>query len=151
MRRASTPKGNPAGVQARKELVATKVVAIKRARRRTMIVLLSIFVVCLVAIFATVNSKVQSVQAIAGGGLVVGFFDGLFLLLVCLWSLFGVADPWLTIDEYRALPGAMDDDGEHRCISCGHRGIYRRTIYRTRTALAACSKCEAPLWAGTNS
>lgn len=53
----------------------------------------------------------------------------------------------LTVDEYKSLPGSTDSHGHHRCIACGNKGIYRRTIYRTTTTLAACSKCEQPLWA----
>lgn len=47
---------------------------------------------------------------------------------------------------YYTIPGSKDQNGEHRCIHCGHRGIYRHTQYKTTTTEADCSKCKAPLW-----
>lgn len=72
-------------------------------------------------------------------------FPVCFVLLV--FSLFSSSTQRLTVDEYKALPGSTDRDGNHRCIACGNKGIHRRTIYRTTTTVAACSKCEQPLWA----
>lgn len=48
--------------------------------------------------------------------------------------------------EYSVLPGAVDARGNHRCVECGRRGIWRRTVYKTNTTIAACSNCQAELW-----
>ena len=48
--------------------------------------------------------------------------------------------------DYYTVPGSKDINGEHRCIWCGHRGIYRHGEYRTNNEHAACSKCKTSLW-----
>lgn len=51
----------------------------------------------------------------------------------------------LSVLEYARLPGALVEGG-HQCISCGNRGIYRHTPYKTTTTLADCSRCKTALW-----
>jgi hypothetical protein len=76
---------------------------------------------------------------------------GLAALALCLLGLvvwFGVnLNAWSESDYY-SVPGSRDDDGEHRCIQCGHRGIYRHGEYKTNAEHAECSKCKQPLWSG---
>lgn len=48
--------------------------------------------------------------------------------------------------DYYSIPGSRDSTGEHRCIHCGHRGIYRHGQYKSNTKYADCSKCKANLW-----
>lgn len=52
---------------------------------------------------------------------------------------------WDEVDYY-TVPGSKDINGEHRCIWCGHRGIYRHGEYKTNNEHAACSKCKTSLW-----
>lgn len=52
---------------------------------------------------------------------------------------------WTEADYY-SIPGSKDSNGEHRCIHCGHRGIYRHGEYKTNNEHAKCSKCKEHLW-----
>jgi len=52
----------------------------------------------------------------------------------------------LRVAEYYQVPGSKSEDGEHLCIFCGGRGIYKHTIYQTYSTLADCSKCKKNLW-----
>lgn len=54
-----------------------------------------------------------------------------------------------TEDDYYSVPGSRDEQGEHRCIVCGHRGIYRHGEYKSNAEYADCSKCKTNLWVGT--
>jgi hypothetical protein len=57
------------------------------------------------------------------------------------------ADRWLTRGEYYSITGALDQRGEHRCIFCGARGIFRQGQYATNNSFAKCSKCQKSLFA----
>lgn len=48
--------------------------------------------------------------------------------------------------EYYTIPGSRDAENGHRCISCGHRGIYRKGEYKSNVVEAECSKCKQYLW-----
>jgi predicted RNA-binding Zn-ribbon protein involved in translation (DUF1610 family) len=72
-------------------------------------------------------------------GAIVGFL--VFTLWALLWG-----PGMLNVSEYYTVPGSRDADGEHRCISCGHRGIYRKGEYRSNTVEAHCSKCGFHFW-----
>lgn len=48
--------------------------------------------------------------------------------------------------EYAALPGARDAHGNHRCVYCGNRGVWKHTPYKTNSTIAACSKCKKELY-----
>lgn len=52
----------------------------------------------------------------------------------------------LTEAEYYRISGSRFADGSHRCVDCGHRGIWRHTVYGTNTTLADCSRCKRSLW-----
>lgn len=54
---------------------------------------------------------------------------------------------WLSKGEYYAFRGSRLDNGKHRCVFCGGRGIYRRGEYKSDNRYAYCSKCESPLFA----
>jgi len=69
---------------------------------------------------------------------------GVLLLL----TLLGSSEVRLTEAEYYVLPGSRDTRGEHRCIHCGHPGIYRSSPYETNHTNADCSKCRTALWQG---
>lgn len=87
--------------------------------------------------------------------LVVAFFlsgaDILSTILVGLFtSIFYVAilKATLTINEdfYYTIPTSKDINGEHRCIFCGNKGIYKNTIYRTSITQHSCTKCRKSLF-----
>jgi hypothetical protein len=48
--------------------------------------------------------------------------------------------------EYRELPGAQDTEGQHRCVHCGGRGLWKRTPYKSNSTIAACSSCKTELF-----
>lgn len=50
--------------------------------------------------------------------------------------------------DYYSIPGSRDDSGNHRCIRCGNRGIFRKGEYKTANKYANCSKsdCSEPLF-----
>lgn len=53
----------------------------------------------------------------------------------------------LTKAEYYSLPHARDEDGKHRCIRCGYKGI-DRTPGDIAQAKHRCSRCAQPLFKG---
>ena len=53
---------------------------------------------------------------------------------------------WLCSSKYYSFPGSRFQDGKHRCIFCGAKGIYRKGEYKTNNKYAYCSKCESPLF-----
>ncbi len=59
--------------------------------------------------------------------------------------LHGDENRWLTPREYYSLPGSSSG-GEHRCIFCGSRGIYRKGEYKTDNTYARCPKCKEGLF-----
>ena len=54
---------------------------------------------------------------------------------------------WYTPTEYYSIAGSRFENGEHRCIHCGHKGIWRKGRYRTSNVYSFCSKCRKPLYA----
>lgn len=52
----------------------------------------------------------------------------------------------IRMKDYYGLPHSRDADGEHRCIFCGNRGVWRRGEYRTENTHAHCSKCQEHLY-----
>lgn len=68
-----------------------------------------------------------------------GLFIGALLFL-------GGIKSTLSAKAYYRLPGTQGVDGEHRCVMCGWRGIYRSTIYKTQTVTASCAKCKTHLF-----
>lgn len=65
--------------------------------------------------------------------------------VLAVFALF-YSNKFLSRDAYYSVSGSTDDEGEHRCLKCGHRGIHRSTVYKTETTEAHCSKCRFPLW-----
>ena len=106
--------------------------ALKTLRRSKLITRLCILGCGLTAGFLVMGGE--------GGGFIAGIV--VLGLTLFLGSHFGR----IRRSEYAALPGARDTDGSHRCITCGRRGIWRRTVYKTNTTIAACSNCKTDLW-----
>lgn len=106
------------------------------------------------ALKALKRIKLMNQLFIVGFGLVMvfllmgskegGFLGGIFVFAITVFL--GIFFGRIRRGEYSALPGARDRDGNHRCVTRGRRGIWRRTVYKTNTTIAACSNCKADLW-----
>lgn len=85
------------------------------------------------------------------GGLVMGYELHTIVLLSALAGALLTAvfyqDPlrYLSQQEYYGLPGSRDN-GKHRCVMCGHPGIYKHGQYKSDNVFSDCSKCEAQLF-----
>lgn len=81
----------------------------------------------------------------------VYFFKSLYLALAILVTYL-VVTIWADIvdrleqAEYAALPGAVDAQGNHHCVFCGHQGITQRTTKSSNWTISACSHCKEPLY-----
>jgi hypothetical protein len=52
----------------------------------------------------------------------------------------------LNESEYRTLPGSTDESGKHRCVYCGHRGVYKHGEYKSNTTWHDCTGCNRTLF-----
>lgn len=99
-------------------------------------------------------ARSNTALTIAAAVLVVGVGYG----LVKEYGLLVIASPILALFVYNILENsrrrtitpwkALGQDGEHRCIFCGNRGIYRKGEYRTDKKYSSCSACGAFLFPG---
>ena len=48
--------------------------------------------------------------------------------------------------HYYAIPHSRDPQGQHRCIFCGHRGIFLKSQDRANRTHNHCSRCEELLF-----
>lgn len=48
--------------------------------------------------------------------------------------------------HYYGIAHSRDNNGNHRCIFCGNRGIYKQGEYKTNNTHCHCSKCEKLLY-----
>lgn len=67
-------------------------------------------------------------------------------IVAWMFSLIGLTKTENNEQEYYSLPNTKNDNGQHQCLFCGHRGIYKSTIYKTNTVVSKCSKCEEELF-----
>ena len=65
-------------------------------------------------------------------------------VIACAWTIW--LEQRVSQKNYYALPHAHDEEGEHRCIFCGGRGIYRKGVYKSSTVHSNCSKCQKRLF-----
>lgn len=73
-----------------------------------------------------------------------GFAGQIVTLIACIWTV--LLAHRVSQKNYYALPHALDEEGEHRCIFCGGRGIYRKGVYQSTTVHSNCSKCQQRLF-----
>ena len=73
------------------------------------------------------------------------YFLAFWVVLVVTVTFMG-RDRWLSQAEYYSITGSCDHNGEHRCIFCGNKGIYRQGEYAGNTKYAQCSKCQEALF-----
>jgi hypothetical protein len=124
----------PAGREAFNAIVLLKRARAQRKRK-------SFFVTALVLAFAAAVVYLVSAE---GNLLTVEITGGLAAFCLLASAVLGPAD-W-TSGEYYLVPGSRDASGEHRCIHCGHRGIFRKGQYKSNEVEANCSKCSRNLW-----
>jgi hypothetical protein len=79
-----------------------------------------------------------------GGQLLPFVFFGTVTLLFPIMAL--SATKIVTEEFYYTIPTSKDIHDQHHCIFCGHKGIYKSTIYRTSTVVSTCSKCKKKLF-----
>lgn len=65
----------------------------------------------------------------------------LLFAMKCYDSVNGVSEL-----EYRALPGASDASGKHRCVYCGKPGVYRHGGYASSSTWHQCTGCRKHLF-----
>lgn len=85
-----------------------------------------------------------AVVASAAAAVFFGAIAALFVVVPALGIGF-----WLyriSSKDYYALPHARDASGNHRCIFCGNKGIYRKGEYKTNNTHRSCSKCQKHLF-----
>lgn len=70
------------------------------------------------------------------------------LTYVAIMYLFTSGDGkrWLTANEYYSIVHSRYRNGQHRCIKCGSKGIYKSTPYRSNRTNCQCSKCSFPFY-----
>lgn len=70
-------------------------------------------------------------------GLLVYTFSGLLVLAFFMYNL----SYDLNSTEYYSIKYSKVD-GQHRCIYCGNKGIYKSTVYKEGTLISKCSSCQ---------
>lgn len=71
-----------------------------------------------------------------------------FILFILPFAMVFWVNParWLSSNEYYSISGSRFENGSHRCIFCGAKGIYRKGQYKTNNTYSYCSKCGKPLF-----
>ncbi len=69
-----------------------------------------------------------------------------FMTVALIMMIFITPNTTLHRDHYYTLSSSMTRNGNHQCIFCGGRGIYRSTIYRTNITIARCTSCQRILF-----
>lgn len=79
-----------------------------------------------------------------------GYHDGWTIgpAVVAFFGLTILHSPnrWLFRGEYYRIPGSAYPNGDHRCIFCGNKGIWRQGEYKGNSTYARCSKCQESLF-----
>ena len=68
------------------------------------------------------------------------------ILVVAAFIYFGMVGDWMTPYEYYSIRGSRYANGDHRCVYCGWRGIWRKGEYQGNTTYCRCSKCKKALF-----
>lgn len=72
---------------------------------------------------------------------------GIFIVMAIVSLTFFInPNRWLSPAEYYSFTGSRFENGQHRCIFCGAKGIYRQGEYKTNNKYARCSNCESSLF-----
>lgn len=70
----------------------------------------------------------------------------LFAAVALASLLFTNPNRWLSEKEYYSFTGSRTVNGDHQCLFCGHKGIYKKGEYGTQNVYASCSKCKKQLF-----
>lgn len=124
--------------QSQDELVALKdrITQAARARNRSLLPVLAGLVCFLLGAYLVKDGWDNLYVFISG--------VSAFALMIDMFNHNG--QRWLYPAEYYSIAGSRDNKGEHRCISCGHKGVYTQGQYRTNAKFSSCSKCKKPLF-----
>lgn len=123
-------------------LAAATAIDARRARL-TLIVRVS----CTLAVSVGLAAYLLTNKATTGSNALAFWGGGTAIAAAIAWLGINLRS-WSERDYY-SVPGSRDEQGEHRCIGCGHRGIYRHGQYASNAEYANCSKCKTRLWVGT--
>lgn len=82
--------------------------------------------------------------ALMTAGLVGPRWEGSVLLLVPFFAMAIFALRIKKWDYYAIAHSRVD--GEHRCIFCGNRGIWRKGVYKSNEVIHNCSQCKKELY-----
>jgi cold shock CspA family protein/predicted RNA-binding Zn-ribbon protein involved in translation (DUF1610 family) len=85
--------------------------------------------------------------------IVIGLLPNVSFVVSVFGALFGLCyfktpvKTRMSKSAYYTIPHSKDEHGNHRCLVCAAKGIYRSKPYQTVTTIADCSKCGFELWA----
>jgi ribosomal protein L37AE/L43A len=82
---------------------------------------------------------------VTSGNLKFFAISAIVLGLLCLTLYFKIKKA-VVEDFYYTIPSSKDEQGNHRCIFCGNKGIHKSTIYRTSITVNTCTKCRKQLF-----
>ena len=69
------------------------------------------------------------------------------ITVIILWGFYPFQTGWLHGSTlYYKIDGSTDAQGNHRCIRCGNRGIWRSGQYKSNDVHCYCSQCRFSLW-----
>lgn len=97
------------------------------------------------------NQARKSLMCVGIGAIftVIGWFAFNGLVLLAVVAITGFACyivTRFTSQNYYSIPHSTDFSNTHRCIFCGHRGIYKQGEYKTKNTHNSCSKCKTHLF-----
>lgn len=96
--------------------------------------------ILVIVIFAIIFGVV----ALLAGDIIGILFGAAITSIFFLFFFF--AKKTVTEKYYYTIPTSKDNEGNHHCIYCGNKGIYKNTIYKTNTVVNSCSKCKKQLF-----
>ena len=87
------------------------------------------------------------ISAVAFVFALIAFHEAaIFVAIVGLILIISALGCQLNNKQYHSLVGTKNESGEHQCVFCGNRGIYRSTPYKTNITECRCSKCKEHLF-----
>lgn len=118
-------------------------VVLKRARKRHLTYAALIGVPTLVVLGGAALMALRSGPDALSNDAMPFVVPGVIGLVFTVKQLFSSS---MRKSEYYSIQGSRFEQGDHRCIHCGGRGIWRRSPYKTQHVVAACSKCKTELF-----
>jgi hypothetical protein len=77
-------------------------------------------------------------------GEIGGVLLGLAFTLAAFFSAF--TQSYLSVSQYKSLPGSSTESGKPRCVHCGHVGLYTHGKYKSAAKYHDCSRCGVNLY-----